>query len=510
MCKSKIGKKLTSCLTVILLSFSCLTGCGDQVNKEYETISFMLIALGDNVLNNEGSEKVISEYEEHTGIHVDWIFVENDGYLEKLKYVLMDKTNIPMIITYGGELDGDAVKEAQKGTFWDLAPFLEQEDKLPNLSKANDDILKSLTVDGKLIGIYRAREVGRYGFSYRQDWAEAVGVTSEPSTIEDVYELLYRFTWSDPDGNGKDDTFGLEMSSYTGVIDIIQTWFGCGNEWVEADGKLIPVHETEEYMTAMEWMRKIYEEGLIRADWPLVDSDISGEAVKKGEAGAIVNVIGDGARAWEYFVDNQIMAVNNSEETASMNLVGPIENHTLATSGYNGFFAVTKEGAKTEKDVWNCLTFLDRMCDPGMLLLADYGLEGVTYDVNEQNEIIKNTTNSIEESPQYGLNQSVCYIPDLKNTMMNEPQSEIMLAQEKAYERNRATAVTNPAIGYYAESEVFAEKGTVLESILEEARTMYICGQIDKQEWQNKIEEWYKNGGTELIKEINALHNANK
>ena len=51
----------------------------------------------------------------------------------------------------------------------------------------------------------------------------------------------------------------VELCKYTGPLDVIQTWFGCGNEWVEQDGKLVPVHQTAEYKEALQWMRKIYE-----------------------------------------------------------------------------------------------------------------------------------------------------------------------------------------------------------------------------------------------------------
>ena len=37
--------------------------------------------------------------------------------------------------------------------------------------------------------------------------------------------MLYKFTYDDPDGNGANDTYGLEMCKYTGPWDIIQTWF---------------------------------------------------------------------------------------------------------------------------------------------------------------------------------------------------------------------------------------------------------------------------------------------
>ena len=38
-----------------------------------------------------------------------------------------------------------------------------------------------------------------------------------------------------------------------------------------------------------------------------------------------------------------------------MNLLGPINGKTLATSGYNGFYVITTDGAKTEEDVINSL-----------------------------------------------------------------------------------------------------------------------------------------------------------
>ena len=81
-------------------------------------------------------------------------------------------------------------------------------------------------MDGQIIGIPRSRAIGRNGLGYRTDWAEAVGITEAPKTVEDVYDMLYKFTYDDPDGNGANDTYGLEMCKYTGPWDIIQTWFG--------------------------------------------------------------------------------------------------------------------------------------------------------------------------------------------------------------------------------------------------------------------------------------------
>lgn len=422
---------------IAFLTFNFLfCGCGAKTEEsgQKKEISFMAIALADHVLENKYSEKVIRQYEDYTGIHVSWQWIPTESYADHLSYTLMDKANIPMIVTVGSNMKADIVNEAKKGSFWDLSTFLEREDLFPNLSQANSNILSAMKVDGKLIGIYRSRAVGRYGFSYRKDWAEAVGIFEEPQTPKDVYDMLYRFTRQDPDGNGIDDTYGLEMTSYVGSLDIIQTWFGCGNGWVEMDGVLTPVHETAEYMEALRWMRKVYQDGLVRPDWPLVDAGAYGDAVKNGEAGVIVDVMGYGTKAWRYFEEQQIPSAADPTQTASMGLVGPIGGATLSTDGYNGFFVITTDGAKTEEDVINCLTFLDKMCDEEMILLADYGLEGITYRVNEAG-LVENITGILaEERPEYSLNQAICYIPNTTISQERILQTEINEAQNTAYE----------------------------------------------------------------------------
>lgn len=504
--------------TVLACMMLMLLFCGCQwteqgTNREttaLKKISFMAIGLNDQkILEGKDAEKVIQKYEEYTGIHVDWQWKDTGSYDVSLKYALMDSASIPMIVTVGGNMRKLIASEAKKGKFWDLAPFLEREDLFPNLSQANPQILENLKVDGQLIGIYRGRPVGRYGFSYRKDWAEAVGITEDPKTVEDVYELLYRFTYDDPDGNGVQDTYGLEMSSYMGSFAIMQTWFGCGNEWVEKNGGLVPVHETEEYLEALSWFRKIYEEGLIRPDWALVDAGAFGDGMKSGEAGVIVDVMGYGFRAWRYFREKKIPSVVNEKEYASMRLLGPIAGKTLSTDGYNGFFVITKDGAKTEEDVINCLTFLDKMCDDEMLCLVDHGLEGIGWEYDENGKIVDIWEGEGEDRPEYGLSQAICYIPNSSIPKELYYQDDMAIEQNNAYEKNEEAAVYNPALGYLASSAIYAEKGVELSQLLDDAKIAYICGEIDEEQLKERLQEWEGAGGEALKQEVNTLYRAN-
>lgn len=457
-------------------------------------------------LKNEGADEVIQKVKDYTGINFEITWGDNGAYDQILGTTLMDFDNMPMILTCGGAMNGTIVSAAEEGAFWDLSAYLDDSEMFPNLSQVSKQTLKGLTVGGEVIGIPRVRELGRYGISYRQDWADKLGL-GVPETVDDVYEMLYQFTYGDPDGNGVDDTYGMEMTKYTGPFDIVQTWFGCGNGWVEKDGQLVPVHQTEEYKEAIDWLKKVYEDGLMSPDWVTIDTSEWSNGCKKGQNGVFIDVMDSGRRIWDYFVNNEVPSVVNPDEYASMNLLGVINNTTLATSGYNGYYLITTDGAKTEEDVINCLTFLDKLNDYDMLLLADYGLEGVTYNWNEDG-LIETIAMESSETPHLGLNQMVAYIPGWGE---DKPvaYSERDAALTECYEqRTRPVAVSNPALAYLSGSETYSKYGADLDSILSEARTQYICGIIDEQGLQDAWDDWAAKGGDDLIAEINEAYAA--
>ena len=213
-----------------------------------------------------------------------------------------------------------------------------------------------------------------------------------------------------------------------------------------------------------------------------------------------------GRRIWDYFVQNDVKSVVNPDETATMRLQGPVNGHTLATSGYNGFYVITVDGAKTEEDVANCLTFLDKLNDYDMRLMADYGIEGISYDLNEDGNIVMREI-ATENMPQLGLNQMVTYTP-LDMTFPVEKNERDLALTECYEERTRAAAITNPAIGYMASSKVYSDYGSDLDEIISTARTQYICGTIDEAGLQAAWDDWADRGGNDLIDEINELYQA--
>lgn len=483
---------------------------------ERPTITFMVMDHYGKALGNVGSEDVKKAAEDYTGINVEFNWVANDSYNDVLGVTLMDKANMPMVITLGSDLTANVVQAAKDGAFWDLTEFLEDKEKYPNLAYMSEDVAKAFTVNGQLVGIYRSRPIGRNGLGYRADWAEKLGL-AEPKTVEDIYNMMYAFTYDDPDGNGKDDTYGLCLCKYTGPLDIIQTWFGVGNQWVEKDGQLVPVHQTEEYMEALKWMKKMYDDGLVYRDWATRETNTWSDGVKNGECGMFLDVLDNSRRIWDYFVNENIPSVTG-EGLASMKLIGGIatteggEPHTLATSGSGGCFLITKAGAKTEADVEACLTYLDKMNDNPMKILADYGIEGRDHEIVDGHIVDLLSTEEVQNKPAIGLNQTVPYIasPESLKELMTVEKSDRLIEEEALKLANEEIAVFNPAIGYLVSSNINAEVGTDLKDILDRARTQYICGQLDEKGLQDQFKVWEQRGGNDLIKEINELYAADQ
>ncbi len=454
---------------------------------------------------------------DYTGVDPEWTFTTSEGYGDVFNMQLLDKDSMPMIMTFTGDISTTIIEAAQNGAFWDLTPFIESGD-YPNLAATSDDLRDVLTVNGSWVAIPKMRETGRYGLSYRGDWAAKLGI-DVPETVEDVYNMLYAFTYDDPDGNGKNDTYGLEVNgSYLGWMDVIFTWFGCGYQWVEQDGELIPVYYTDEYKEACEWIRKLTEDGLIRSDWAAVGTDGWGEETQKGNTGAFVDTLdGGGRRQWRYYINNEIPSVVAGEidspdpenpDYAWSVMVGTINNATAAVQVYNGGFLITKAGAKTEDDVRACLEFLDKMNDKEMRALADFGIEGVSYHM-EDGYAVSDIGGDANLLPSQGINQAIAYLPytldDAVQAKSDAPAEACTAAQVAA----REYAVINPAMAYLNQSETYVSENGTISSIITDAQVRFCAGVDSWDDFEAAVAEWESRGGTQIIEEVNALYKAN-
>lgn len=498
------------------------SGGGEQQasSGERQTISFSVIDLNAGS-NNVGdyAEQILNQIKDYTNVDLELTWVANDALAEKNALYLTNPKTMPNIISWGGTVTGNVVDAAKQGAFVDLNNYIWDSAKYPNLSAMSKEVADNLTVDGKLIAIPRTRVVGRYGLSYRTDWFEKLKdeyELTEPNTPEAVKKMLTAFTYGDPDGNGVDDTIGMEMTSYTGPFDIIQTWFGCGNGWAEVDGQLVPVWMQPEYMEAVDYIKSLYDEGLMPADWTSRPTDSWSNGCKKGENGVFIDVLDSGKRIWQYLEDETTYtaSVVNPDEPAHFTMYGAVNGRTMATAGYNGFFTLSATTLDTPEKVEAALTLLDKLNDAEMLILTQYGLEDVNY-VMEDGVLVDTDTGEADKAlaqNYQGLNQLLAFLPSTEETSARVPiqLDKFNAAQNEAYAAALPYAVLNPALSYLVNSATYSAEGATLDEAATAARTQYICGAITKEAFETELQSIRDRGYDTIIAEVNEQYNANK
>ena len=479
-----------------------------------QTITWSLIDL--NAGNNnvgEYAEQIFQQIEDYVGHDIEVTWVMNDALAETNSLAFASPKTMPMIMSYGGTMTGDVVRAAKDGAFVDLNDYIWDSAKYPNLSQMSEAVAANLTVDGHLIALPRCRVVGRYGLCYRQDWAEALGVELPANaTPDDVYNMLVAMK----NGNDKHEgfcTYPMEMTSYTGPFDIIQTWFGCGNSWAEVDGQLVPVWMQDEYFEAVEYIKKLYDEELMPQDWPSRGTDTWSDGCKKGENGVYIDVLDSGKRIWNYFVaeETKTPSVVDPSKDASMVLYGAVNGHTLATAGYNGFFTLSASTLDTPEKIEAALTILDKLSDPEMQVLTQFGLEGINYELDDQGRVVKLDAEDEALAGNYkGLNQMLTFLPSTEATTVPVVTTERDDAQNAAYAAALPLAEIDPALSFKVNSETYSLNGADLDTQATALRSQYICGEITLDQFKSGLDGIRAAGYDQIITEINEQYKANQ
>jgi putative aldouronate transport system substrate-binding protein len=107
---------------------------------------------------------------------------------------------------------------------------------------------------------------------YRTDWMKKVGVTKMPTTLDEFESLMYKFAKNDPDGNGKNDTYGLSQDGLNAVFGAFglvpfdhNSKGAAGNDYwlLDSKGKVVNASIHPDVKKALALMAKWYKDGVL-------------------------------------------------------------------------------------------------------------------------------------------------------------------------------------------------------------------------------------------------------
>ncbi|MDD6485243.1 MAG: extracellular solute-binding protein [Clostridiales bacterium] len=505
-------KKITLTVCAAALLAGSLAGCGnsadsltyDEQGRPIVTImtqSFSAESASDDASKNP----VIKEVEDKIGADLRIKWISSSNYGEKVTATMAAGT-YPLIMRIS-DRSSAIIANCRHDTFWEVGDLMLDESKFPNLSKANKDVMHNMSVDGKVYGVYSARDLGRNGVSIRKDWLDNLGL-DYPETVEEFKEVCRAFTEDDPDGNGQKDTYGLIMTSYTTPIKDICVWAGAPNGYGfnEETGELEPAFYFDEYLEGLKVVKWLYDNQYMNTNWATMDSNDWNNPFLNGQGGIIIDVC-DRARR----LATNIAPKDPNAVVGVFGAVAPKEGEekrSRPTTGYNGFFAFPKDAVKTEEELEVCLGILDKIEAPEVADLLAYGIEGRQYQiVNGEYQKFKNDKGEDDKTHDgefADLNQIQPFINPVSSNLKIPYATETAKWVDEVMADNAKYSVSDPSAPYI--SNTYALKGTSLDSIMSEADTKFIKGDFTEEQWKAAREEWKAKGGDDIVKEYNEAY----
>jgi putative aldouronate transport system substrate-binding protein len=390
----------------------------------------------------------------------------------------------------------------------------------------------------QLIGQYAHVDGLAWGPTFRLDWLEKLGIdppgeikqvgpsggrekiyfTEGAYTLEEVEEIFKAFTFDDPDGNGKDDTYGI--SPYNNQIHWSATLMGAfgiapGYNFIE-DGKLVQTEVSKKYKDFLKLMAKWYKMGLVDPEFTTLDNNKSWEKYKQGKIGYYI------AQPSYIAMDDWAKGrapqniVENPDSTAKLLATAPEigkdgqqgEGAYLPVGNLADAFYVSKD--VTDEELARILQIFDYINLDNEARWTLYGEVGKhsDWEGTPEKSALKVRPEFAEQEGNSGfwaynfrtydtervqwfqseytnkLKSEYYAREDVKDTMLIRPYKWDILNETKIKELEKRY------------------KGQ-LTTIVDEFRMKAIVGEVDiDKEWDNYVESWMNNGGRETLAEL--------
>ena len=222
--------------------------------------------------------------EEKTNIHLDYVYdVDGDDAKTKLNLVMTDPGSLPDIFLSTGWSKAEVQSYGQQGLLVPLGDYLEDAPNWNHLNEVSptrkDDITMS---DGNIYTYGDDNECFHCVFQNRMwiymPWVEKYCDGKVPETTDELYDFLYKVKNEDPNGNGEADE--IPMTGFIGgwatdpTVWLINSFVQCNNPLsntnptvgaglVVNDGKIEYSVMKDEYKEALQFINKLYKDGLL-------------------------------------------------------------------------------------------------------------------------------------------------------------------------------------------------------------------------------------------------------
>jgi len=455
---------------------------GESGAAKPEPVSFTVVF--DYNVDPKGLSLTDNEYirylKEQTGVEIKLNSPGSAGYVDKIN-VLMASGSYPDAFAVS---DRDLImKYAKDDLLADLSPYLKDAAKYPNMAKMSADAWLPVTDGGKVFAFPYHRPDGLSQVVYiNKEWLDALKL-EVPKTIDEFYNVMKAFAHNDPDGNGKQDTFGLLTNQNIDAgARIFKAAFNA-EAYSIRDGKVTPPEITPEYKEYLKFMNKLIAEKILDPEFPTVTSPIFQQKFKSLKYGVINGF-------WHYPSGLEI-----PKEVMDKFIAVPLPVQKDGSPSFFHYQSLNRHYVaipKTTKNIDRLVQFLDWAVSPEGMKFSLIGVPDFNYkETNGKIEVLQQLA-PIHWS--FSLVRTGVLTDDIKKYIgVVYPPTAVdnldMAAKIGKVDMLRA------ALPYYPELAGFN-----LNKIVSEYATRAILGNADVDKtWDDYVNRWRSAGGDKAI-----------
>ena len=370
------------------------------LSEDTVTLTYFINTDGNAsiVKTDYNDNEFFQELEKRTNVHIDWQMNSPADF--QTNFNLMIASNQMTDIIYGAQYYTDGLDAAiDDGYFMDLTDLIPK--YMPNYSalRNSEDRIRvaTMTDSGRLPGVYSIMTEPQgpwMGLQIRKDWLDKVGM-DVPVTFDDWTNVLTAFK----DQLGVYAPLSLNGNGFTDLGRAMMSGFNVDYTWqLTGDGSVAygpSLDGWREYITQMhDW----YAAGLIDPDFMSANSFmVDMTMVITGKTGSWCSM---------YTMPS---LYESSSEDKEMNIVPVASPRKQAGDEIHIRMKTNDIGGPTAISA-NCknpeiaLKWLDYLYSEEGAMLANYGVEGDTYTLNDSGEPV--FTDKVLNNPDYSFSQA--------------------------------------------------------------------------------------------------------
>ncbi|MGN0315010.1 MAG: hypothetical protein ACI4EG_09515 [Fusicatenibacter sp.] len=430
----------------------------------------------------------------------------------KISLLMGDETQRPDIIWWWN-MDADYTKWVDAGLLVDVAPYM---DKYTNIRDYYNDVDPGVLfyASDDSGSIYRipgdVAEPACETLWIRQDWLDNLGL-SVPTTLDELEDVLYKFTFDDPDGNGVNDTYGwggdgYDLRSFWPWIQGAGEGYGRDSFLLADDGTYIYGPTTEDCKEWLGRVSKLYADGVITPNI-ITDTDRD-EEMANGGFGATYSWV-----TWNNpstGVMQSFYATNPDAKWVPIDMVagdnGTPQDDPASISAWC-YFGITNVCSDPERAyaIW------DDLAAPENYIRKRFGVQDRDWKDNGDGtyDIINPWDGGVNTENNYGINlfqdlfarKDECNIANTTETteLFEKVKENSRLAYARSVEKKNPSAYT-----------VNNDLGTDIGDIMKEYVWGVIGGNKSLDNWDAYVSDIENAGVQDVLDELAELHGAQR